>query len=230
LAQSTRLAHEEPAVHHPTTTDLDGYTWPTCNCGRPLRQDELGRIACRPCQDQVDQGLSQLPGPGGLYAQLTTSLTPGRGGDGIVVSASRTAPLPLKLEPLSLIARGGVVTVLQTWLADWHEQLGWRHPRWEGDLQQQLDQVVKALRTNLEWAASSHPAFAEFRWEILGLVRQCERQVTGERPERPIGVVCPCGSILRITVSTPGARCRGCATQYARSDVLDLPLADRAAA
>ncbi|MFK4869001.1 hypothetical protein ACI3K4_27685 [Streptomyces sp. CSMPJR101] len=215
-------------MHQPA--ELQDYEWPTCGCGRQLRHDELGRVACRLCQDRVDRALLQLPGPGGLYAQLATRLTPGRGGAGPVVSVSKTAPLPVRLEPLSLLARGGVVTVLQMWLIDWHEQLGWRHPRWQGDLQQQLDGVVRALRTNLEWAASNHPAFWEFGIEVSGLVRQCERQVTGERQERPIAVACPCGSILRVTVSTPGARCHGCGVQYDRSAVLDLPLAQRSAA
>lgn len=41
---------------------------------------------------------------------------------------------------------------------------------------------------------------------------------------------CSCGTLLRVTVSTPGARCRGCNTQYGRSEVLELPLAARAAA
>jgi hypothetical protein len=210
--------------------DLD-YQWPACSCcTRPLRQDELGRAACRLCQERVDVALRQLPGVDGLYAQLATRLIPGRGGDGLVVSASRTAPLPLRLEPLSLIARGGVVTVLQTWLVDWHELLGWRHPRWQGGLQEQLDEVVHALRTNLEWAAGAHPAFAEFTAEVTSMVRQCERQVTGERQERPIGVACSCGTTLRVTISTPGVRCRGCGTQYARTEVLDLPLAARVAA
>jgi hypothetical protein len=215
--------HDQPAP-------MDSYEWPTCGCGRLLRHDELGRTSCHLCQERADNALRQLPGPDGLYAQLATRLAPGRGGDSVVVSASRTAPLPLRLEPLSLMARGGVVTILQTWLTDWHEQLGWRHPRWNGGLQQQCDDVVKALRVNLEWAASSHPAFGEFGQEVSTLVRQCERQITGERQERPIAVACPCGATLKVTVSTPGARCHGCATQYARTDVLDLPLATRSAA
>ncbi|PAZ15662.1 hypothetical protein CLM62_12765 [Streptomyces sp. SA15] len=208
---------------------LADYQWPTCGCGRQLRQDELGRVACRPCQERADQALRQLLGLDGLYARLATVLTPGRGGDGTIVSTSRTAPLPLRLEPLSLMSRGGVVTVLQTWLVDWHELLGWRYPRWNGGLQQQLDDAVRALRMNLEWAASNHPAFWEFSVEVVALVRQCERQVTGERKERPIAVACPCGATLRVTVSTPGARCYGCDTQYARTQILDLPLASRAA-
>ncbi|MFJ3289974.1 hypothetical protein ACIPMW_32400 [Streptomyces sp. NPDC086669] len=215
---------------HDQPSTLDDYSWPTCGCGRQLRHDELDRVACRPCQERVDGALRQLPGPDGLYARLATRLTPGRGGDGPVVSVSKTAPLPVRLEPLSLLARGGVVTILQTWLVDWHEQLGWRHPRWRGGLQQQLDDAVRALRTNLDWAAAHHPAFTEFATEVTALVRQCERQITGERAERPIAVVCGCGTTLRITVSTPGARCAGCSTQYSRSEVLDLPLAQRAAA
>jgi hypothetical protein len=210
---------------------LDDYVWPVCTaCARQLRQDELGRRACRICQERAELALCQLPGPGGLYALLAAVLAPGRGGDVAHVSGSRTAPLPLRLEPLSLTARGGVVTVLQTWLVDWHEQLGWRHPRWQGGMQQQLDQVVRALRTNLEWAATSHPAFDEFLIEVTALVRQCERQITGERKERPIAVACPCGATIPVTVSTPGARCRGCSRQYARTEVLDLPLAARTAA
>lgn len=208
--------------------DATDYEWPTCTaCGRELRHDELGRIACRLCQERADLALRQLPGADGLYSRLATRLVPGRGGDGLMVSASRTPPLPLRLAPLSLMARGGVVTILQTWLIDWHEQLGWRHPRWEGNLRQQLDQAVRALRTNLEWAAASHPAFAEFAHEVASLVRQCERQITGERPERRVSVACSCGTVLHVTVSTPGARCHGCSTQYGRADVLELPIAER---
>jgi hypothetical protein len=209
---------------------LDDYEWPTCGCGRQLRTDELDRVACRLCQERADEALRQLPGPDGLYAQLATRLMPGRGGDSVVVSASRTAPLPLRLEPLNLMARGGVVTVLQTWQIDWHELLGWRHPRWNGGLQQQLDEAVHALRVNLEWAATAHPAFGEFAQEVTSLVRQCERQITGERKERPVAVSCPCGTTLHVTISTPGTRCRGCSAQYTRTEVLDLSLATRTAA
>lgn len=117
--------------------------------------------------------------------------------------------------------------MLQTWLVDWHDQLQWAHPRWQGDLQQQLDQVVRALRANLEWAATEHAAFGDFAAEVATLTRSCRRQITGEKPERRISVACPCGDILRVTISTPGARCGGCGAQYARADVLELPLAVR---
>ncbi|WP_198539918.1 hypothetical protein [Streptomyces sp. CT34] len=176
------------------------------------------------CQSRVDQDLTALAGPRGLYASIALTLRPDIGsGEAQVSGGARTAPLPLRLEPLSLSARGGVVTVLPTWLVDWHEHLGWNHPRWQGDLQQQLDQVVNALRNNLEWAATEHPAFREFVTEVVVLTNSCRRQVSGKRPEGRITVACPCGGTMRITISTPGARCAVCGAQYGRADVLELP-------
>jgi hypothetical protein len=217
-------------VYENNTPD-DDYQWPTCTaCARQLRHDELGRVACHICRDRAEQNLTALAGEHGLYARLSACLAPGAPIRDGHAPTGRTAPLPLRLAPLSLSARGGVVTVLQTWLIDWHETLGWNHPRWSGGLQGQLDQVVGALRSNLDWAASAHLAFGEFADELSSLVRACRRQVTGEQPERRIAVECPCGGILRITVSTPGTRCAACSAQYDRIAVLELPLAERAVA
>lgn len=199
-------------------------------CHRDLYADELGYQACRPCETRTDMDLRALVGPDGLYAKLGSRLAPGSGSGGPSVSGSRSAPIPVRLEPLSLMARGGVVTILQTWLCDWHELLGWNHPRWAGDMQGQLDQVVKALRANLTWAAREHGAFAEFAMEVGQMRRQCEAQVTGERAPRRIGVACTCGQILRITLDTAGVRCPACAQQYGHTEALSLPLAQRAAA
>lgn len=212
-----------------TTAD---YSWPMCAaCGHDLWQNELGRLNCRRCQERADQNLAALAGGSGLYRALSIALAPGAGnGEARVSGGTRTAPLPLRLEPLSLSARGGVVTVLQDWLVDWHDQLDYGHPRWQGGLPEQLDQVVRALRNNLEWAAASHPAFAEFASEVAALTRSCRRQITGEKPERRIAVGCTCGARLHITISTPGTRCAHCGTQYTRADVLELPLAVRSMA
>lgn len=211
--------------------NLDDAPAPTCTvCCRALYADELGHQACRPCTDRTDLDLRALAGSDGLYAKLGGRLMPGSGSGGPAVSGSRTAPLPLRLEPLSLIARGGVVTILQTWIVDWHEHLDYRHPRWEGNLQQQCDQAVKRLRVLLPWAAEAHPAFDEFAREIGQLRRQCEAQVDGERPPRRVRVACPCGQTLGFTLDTTGLRCPNCQTQYGHSELLDLPLAERRAA
>ncbi|WP_438489563.1 hypothetical protein [Streptomyces sp. S186] len=214
-------------MNHPAAED--SYQWPACTvCRRDLWENEVGRQACRPCQRRSDAYLEVLAGSHGLYASLALALAPGHGGGDVRVSGGgRTAPLPLRLGPLSLSARGGVVTILQTWLVDWHERLGWTHPRWQGGLQQQLDEVVRALRNNLEWAATEHPAFQEFAAEVAALTNSCRQQVSGERPERRITIVCPCGGTMRITISTPGTRCITCGTQYTRAEVLELPLASR---
>jgi hypothetical protein len=123
-----------------------------------------------------------------------------------------------------------VVTVLQTWLIDWHDLLGYQHPRWEGDLQQQLDQVVRRLRMLLPWAAERHGAFDEFAREVGSMRWQCETVTGGEKPPRRIGVTCSCGHTLRVTLDTAGIRCPACSTQYGPSEALRLPLAERRAA
>lgn len=199
-------------------------------CHRDLYEDELGNQACRPCIDRVDLNLRALAGPDGLYAKLSDSLHPGAGMAGPAVSGSRTAPLPVRLDPLSLAARGGVVTILQTWLVDWHDLLGYRHPRWEGDLQQQCDQVVHRLRVLLPWAGEQHGAFDEFAGEVARLRTQCQTATGSEKPPRRVPVQCGCGHILRVTLDTAGVRCPGCSAQYGHSEALRLPLAERRAA
>ncbi len=211
--------------------NLDTYEWPVCrSCPRQLRQDELGRQACRCCQDRADTALQQLPGPDGLYAQLATRLMPGRGGDGPVVAVSRTPPLPLRLDVLNLMTeKGPVLGKLEPWVRDW-EQFGRAEVDESGTLQQRVDHAVQTLRFNLAWAAAEHPAFGDFLQEVANLVGQCERQITGERKERPIYVACPCGMPVSVTVTTDRVSCRGCNTRYTRSEAFDLPLAARTAA
>ena len=209
---------------------MDSVVYQCSICARDLYEDELGHQACRPCTDRCDLNLRALAGPEGLYARLSASLHPGSGSGGPAVSGSRTAPLPLRLEPLSLAARGGVVTILQTWLIDWHDLLGYQHPRWEGDLQQQLDQVVGRLRILLPWAAENHGAFDEFFREVGSLRYQCETVTGGERGARSFGVTCSCGATLKITIESPGKRCQACGSQYDRRALFDLQLAARRAA
>ncbi|MEU2313117.1 hypothetical protein [Streptomyces albidoflavus] len=192
-------------------------------CHSALWQDELGRMACRRCTDRISADLAALPG---LYVQLGGALMPGSGAGGPAVSGSRTAPLPLRLAPLSLAARGGVVTVLQSWLVDVHELLGYPHPRWEGDLVGQCHQVVARLQLLLPWIAENHPAVDDFAHEVRRTRAECEQVITGERRGRTVAVACPCGATLRITLDTLGRRCT-CGEQYGREALLSLPLAER---
>lgn len=197
-------------------------------CGTGLYDTE--QQTCRLCTDRTAGNLAALAGPEGLYARLSASLRPGSHSGGPAVSGSRTAPLPLRLDPLSLAARGGVVTILQTWLVDWHETLGYNHPRWDGNLQQQLDQAVGRLRNLLPWAAAEHGAFQEFATEIAQLKRQCEAATGGERGPRRFGVSCTCGATLKITIESAGKHCDHCGAQYDRQQLFRLQLAERRAA
>ncbi|MFE6597208.1 hypothetical protein ACFU9O_02465 [Streptomyces albidoflavus] len=192
-------------------------------CLSDLWQDELGRMACRRCTLRISDDLAALPS---LYVQLGGALMPGSGAGGPAVSGSRTAPLPLRLAPLSLAARGGVVTVLQTWLVDVHELLGYPHPRWEGDLAGQCRQVVARLQLLLPWIAENHPAVDDFAHEVRRTRAECEQVISGERPVRTVAVACPCGAVLRITLDTLGRRCV-CGAQYGQAELRDLPLAER---
>ena len=211
--------------------NLDDAPAPACTiCHNGLYEHELTHQACRPCTDRVDRNLRALAGDDGLYARLAGSLHPGSSSGGPVVSGSRTPPVPVRLEPLSLAARGGVVTILQTWLIDWHDLLGYRHPRWDGDLQQQCDQVVQRLRVLLPWAAEQHGAFAEFAYEVGSLKRQAEAATGGEKPARRFGVACTCGATLKITIESPGKKCDSCGAQYGLQELRRLPLAERRAA
>jgi hypothetical protein len=197
-----------------------------CICASGLYDDELDRQACRPCICRTDENLLALAGARGLYAQLGQQLAPGSGSGGPVVSGSRSAPIPVRLEPLSLLAKGGVVTILQTWVDDWADH-GRAQRTCGGTLQQQLDAAVQTLRFNLDWASAQHPAFVEFAAEVWQIKRQCEGQVSGERAPRLIGVACPCGQTLRITLDMDVVNCPACRTRYGHTEALNLPLAER---
>lgn len=221
---------------------------PLCTSCHGLLRDHERRLdgtpyqGCDRCRRRVDADLAALAGEPvydedgvivtGLYAALGGQLLPGSGGDGARTGRAAASRPPLNLGILSLQARGGIVTVLQTWQIDWHETLGLLHPRWSGDLQHQLDETVVELRRHLLWAASEHPAWQEFVTEVRQAADACRLQVTGERKERPIAVCCAadgCGGVILVTVSTPGARCGRCGTQYSRTEAVRLPVAARSA-
>lgn len=206
-------------MNNPTT--LDGYEWPTCACGRQLCTDELDRVACRICQERVDGDLAVLPA---VYGDLNDDVAPTYGGSIHLMGSGHTrshSPVPLNVAVLALL--DDVPATLVAWVTDWAEY-GHADPTSTG-----VANTVKTLRFNLEWAATAHPAFADFAHEIRRLRRSCER-ANGVEAERTIKVACRCGTAIGVTVTTPGARCHSCGTQYGRSEVLTLPLAARTAA
>ncbi|KAB7850142.1 hypothetical protein [Streptomyces mobaraensis] len=205
--------HDEP-------TEFDQ---PSCAlCRRPSRapfHDD--------CRQHLDRALAGLPV---LYRQLADALAPGRPGTTTARPATRTAPLPVRLDALDLRARGGIEGIVTSWERDVRELLDLAPPPFRGTVEQQLGGGVAFLRGNLLWIIHEHPAADEFAAEIHHTARQAAAVITGERPERRIGLSCStCGARLTITLSTPGRRC-GCGQQYGFQELRRLDLAARSAA
>jgi hypothetical protein len=185
---------------------------------------------CRPCTERVAANLAALAGPNGLYARLSASLHPGSSSGGPAVSGSRTAPVPLRLEVLNLqTERGPVIGALEQWVRDW-ETYGRATVDEAGTLQQRLDHAVGTLRFNLNWAAASHPAFADFADETWVIVRRCRTATGAEKPPVKVPVACYCGQILRVSLDMEGIECRHCGSEYGHGEMLKLTPARRAAA
>lgn len=197
-------------------------SWPCEICRKP----SVPRVHDG-CEDRIRENLQKLPV---LYRQLATVLAPGRQGSDGGRGGTKTPPLPVNVAVLDLRARGGIEGVLGSWERDVRDILDWGPPEYRGSVQAAVDASAQFLATNLPWICDQHEAAREFADEIRSLVAEAERLITGEKPERKVVVACPCGQTLRVTVSTPGARCPRCETQYGRDEVLNLPLAERSAA
>lgn len=201
----------------------DFEAWPCMLCDRP------SRWRVHPgCQRKVDENLAALPA---LYRALEAVLHPGRrGGDGRM--ATRSAPIPGNLDVLDLRARGGIEGMVSTWARDLWEREGWdveRFPEY-GSVEAAVDAYTALLRNNLTAICDDHPAVREFADEIRKTAGQARSLITGEKPERRIGVVCTCGAVLRITLSTPGKKCGGCGEHHGFAALRHLDPAPRTAA
>ncbi|PVC73499.1 hypothetical protein [Streptomyces sp. CS081A] len=198
-------------------------------CFADLWDDELGRLICRPCEQRIDYNLRQIAGPSGLYARLCLRTTPGKNSDGPVVSGTRGAPIPPNLHILNLVAGGGIVSDLETWVDDWASH-GLTQPTHGGRLQHRVDHAVRALRLGLPRAAERHPALKNFSDEIQAIIRRCQPIICDEKPLQVIRVACPCGRTISLTLATTGETCTGCHTTYDQRAVKELPLIARRAA
>lgn len=178
------------------------------------------------CRERLDDNLAALPQ---LYRQLEEHLAPGRRGDS-GRTGSRTAPLPVNERVLDLRSRGGIEGVVTTWERVAREDLGWDPAPFRGDVQQTVDGAVAFLRAQVSWFCDAHEAVFELADDVRRVRAECDAIIGGERPPRRIPVTCPCGTVLRVTLDTPGARCPGCETQYGHAEVLQLPMAERSAA
>jgi len=202
-------------------------TWICPLCKRPV---DDAHVHDR-CRFAVDHRLGQIPG---LYAALAAVLEPGRAA-GARVSGSRTPPLPVQLEPLSLRGRGGIITILATWETDWRERRGWYAIPTHANLEQTLvgDQalagIIDWLRDQLDWAIANHPAVDEFAGEVRDIVHQCHRAIGALENHMRIGT-CPaldenghpCNSRLYADPQADTIICRNCGADWPRDQWMIL--------
>jgi hypothetical protein len=187
-------------------------------CRRPL-DPQREQYRHQRCADRLRTDLTELPG---LYALMGAVLAPGTAGGGARVSGTRTAPLPVRLEPLSLRARGGIITILATWEVDWRDLRGLTDAQ-RGIGARDLSAIVLWLRAHLPWAIENHAAVDEFAAEVRDIGRQC-RAAAGLLPNMMRIGCCPaligdeaCGAALHADPQAEEIRCRRCRTSWPRA-------------
>jgi hypothetical protein len=204
------------------------------HCPRLLHADELSRLACRICEDRATEQVQAFPG---LYQQLERALAPGATASaGGRVTASRSAPLPVALQPLSLRGPGGIVSMLLGIEQRWRIQLDWTLLPQRGGYEKSLAGTVTVIANNLPWACSDYPDVAADLKLISSLHQQADSAVNGTRDQRvPIGC-CPavseetgvaCGERMKVSPWASAIRCGGCGTQWGRDEWLRLGAAMR---
>lgn len=209
--------------------DDDGYSWPTCSAGpetgprsHRLWAQELGRLVCRPCEDQTAKRLAEL---GPLFRRLNETATLMRGArrPGGATSGSRTPPIPPRLEVLALTANGGVATRLRDIEDSWRKALGWTVAPWRGSPTQAVPEHLRFLANNLPWAVSSYESIGQDIDDLRRLHAECTAVAANEhRPGRVSIGRCPargddgslCRADLTATASSHRVHCGQCGARW----------------
>ncbi|MCX4605482.1 hypothetical protein OG402_33995 [Streptomyces anulatus] len=209
--------------------DDDGYSWPTCSAGpetgprsHRLWAQELGRLVCRPCEEQTAKRLAEL---GSLFRRLNETATLMRGArrPGGATSGSRTPPIPPRLEVLTLTANGGVATRLRDIEDSWRKALGWTVAPWRGSPLQAAPEHLRFLANNLPWAVDSYESVGQDIDDLRKLHAECTAVAANEhRPGRVSIGRCPtrdddgtpCRADLTATASSHRVRCGTCGARW----------------
>jgi len=199
------------------------------HCPRLLHHSELGRPACRVCEDRATEQVAAFPA---LYLRLEGALRPGsQSGTGGRVAVSRSASLPVALGPLNLRGPGGIVSMLLGIEQRWRAALDWSPLPERGGYEKSLVGTVEVIVNNLPWACSDYPYVGPDLRLIASLHRQADAAVNGVRDQRvPIGVCpvvgeetgAPCGERLKVSPWALAIRCNGCGTKWDRDEWLRL--------
>jgi hypothetical protein len=176
-------------------------------CEQP---DETGGYLCPSCTKATVGRLNALPG---LYEELLPFLTPGSGSSTGRRSAAVSAPLPVSEMVLSLRGPGGVVGVVEDWLAAVRDARLMQPVTPVGSIETRLQAAVHGLVGHMPWISVSWPDAGTFAEEIRDLERVGVSVIDpADRSERGTRVgTCPavddggviCGAVLRYQ---PGAK------------------------
>jgi hypothetical protein len=186
---------------------------------------------CEWCRTRLDRDLALLAG---TYAMLPAALIPGAS-TGQHVSGTRTPPLPVRVDALSLLGPGSAAVadtngdqtgalptavLVDQWATDW------RDTRLQGERlpAPTVARLVDWLRARLDWACDHHPAVDEMADEVRRHLGELRRVVEGAtRPGVGLGA-CPrpddggtCGGRLAMDeLDIDLIRCHGCGHCWAR--------------
>lgn len=187
-------------------------------CDQP---DETGGYLCPSCTRATVGRLNALPG---LYDELLPFLTPGSGGSTVRRSAAVSAPLPVSEVVLSLRGPGGVVGVVEDWLAAVRDARRMRPVTPVGSVETRLRTAVHGLVGNMPWISVSWPDAGTFAEEIRDLERAIDSVVDPiDRSERGSRVgTCPaiddggviCGAVLRSQSGAKLIVCSWCGCAF----------------
>lgn len=194
-------------------------------CRRPLdpRREQYRH---QRCADRLRTNLTELPG---LYALMGAVLAPGTAGGGARVSGTRTAPLPVRLEPLSLRARGGMVTTLALWETHVRAERGLSIGTVRGISGRDLAAVVLSLRAQLPWICDHYTQVEKLATDLRDIIRDCHATAgilptmtrIGDCPN-PLGDNEPCGTALHADPYAEQIQCRWCKRTWFRPQWVPL--------
>lgn len=185
------------------------------------QHDPTGGMLCPGCTKATVVRLECLPA---LYDGLRPFLAPPAGAGQGRGARPVHAPLPVREEILDLRGPGGIVGVVESWLAAVHQDRGWPPRVPAGSVEGRLDTAVSGLRRNMPWIAVSWEQAGTFAEEIRTLTRSVASIVSPsaatDRGTR-IGH-CPaqletgtiCGAVLRLPPGERVVTCFWCHMSY----------------
>lgn len=187
-------------------------------CRRPT--DDRDPIRHQHCADRLRTNLADIPG---LYALMGAVLAPGTAGGGAHVSGTRTAPLPVRLEPLSLRGPGGMVTTLALWETHVREERGLSAGTVRGITGRDLAAIVLSLRTHLPWMTEHYTQVEKFATDLQDITHDCHA-TAGILPNAMRIGDCPnlladgdpCGVALYADPYAEQLQCRWCRRTWFR--------------